>query len=82
MSNVFKGHWQYLTVVIGLIMTLATSSYNYGVFQQKSCQMQMDISKYNSDNIQLAEEVEHLNVTLEKLITVIELQSGIKVREK
>lgn len=80
MSRVFKEHWQYLTVVIGLILTLATSAYNYGVFQQKCCQMQIDITRYNAENLLLAKEVGRLNITLEKIITAIEIKNGVKVQ--
>lgn len=80
MSKVFKEHWQYLTVVIGLILTLVTSAYNYGIFYQKCNQLVTDVTRYNAENIRLTQEVKCMNISLEKLITTIEIKSGVKIK--
>ena len=80
MSQVFKEHWQYITVVIGLVLTMITSAYNYGIFYQRCNQLVTDVTRYNVENTRLAQEVKGMNITLEKLITAIEIKNGVIIK--
>lgn len=73
MSRMFRTHWQYITVIIGIISSIITLSFREGAFRNRCENMEAAIAATKIEASQTQSDIVSIKLNVQEIKTILEM---------
>jgi len=73
MSRMFRTHWQYITVIFGILSTAITLAFREGAFRTRCSNMEAAIELAKIESAQTKSDIVNIKLNVQEIKTMLEM---------